>query len=109
MQMLALLKKTVNASKAASEEFKGQGRQDLADKEDLQVGIMEEYAGAVEVLGEDEVKGIVRGVVDAIKVDGGSVRMGDVLKKVFAPEVLGEKNVDKGEVTKIVKEIMAEP
>ena len=107
--MLALLKKTTNASKAASQEFKEQGRHDLAEKEEMQVGIMEEYAGAVEVLGSEEVKAIVKGVVDEIKAEGGSVRMGDVLKKVFSPEVLGEKNVDKGEVTKVVKDILAEP
>jgi len=107
MQMLALLRKSVNASKAASEEFKGQGRQDLADKEDLQVKIMEEYAGGVEVIGEEEIRKTVQGVVDGMKAEGAKMQMGDVLKRVFAPEVLGEKPVEKGDVAKIVREIMA--
>lgn len=108
MQMLALLRKTANASKLASQEFKEQGRQDLADKEDLQVNIMEEYAGDVEVLGEEEVRSIVKVAVQALRSEGASLRMGDVLKKVFGPEVLGGKNVDKGEVTKVVKQILSD-
>lgn len=108
MQMLALLRKSAAASRAASEEFKGAGRQDLADKEELQVKIMEEYAGGVETLGEEQIRGAVAGVVAKMKAEGGKMQMGDVLKRVFAPEALGEKPVDKGEVAKIVKQIMAE-
>lgn len=108
MQMLALLRKSANASKAASEEFKGQGRQDLAEKEDVQVKIMEEYAGGVEVMDEDQIKPIIKGLVDVMKAEGGKLQMGDVLKRVFGPEVLGGKPVDKGEVAKVVKQVMAE-
>ena len=108
MQMLALLRKSAAASRAASEEFKGAGRQDLADKEELQVRIMEEYAGGVETLGEEQIREAVAVVVASMKAEGGKMQMGDVLKRIFAPEALGEKPVDKGEVAKIVKQIMAE-
>ncbi|KUJ06276.1 uncharacterized protein LY89DRAFT_692614 [Mollisia scopiformis] len=108
MQMLALLRKSANASKAASEEFKNAGRQDLADKEDLQVSIMEEYAGDVKVLGEEEIRAAVAGVVEGLRSEGGKLAMGDVLKRVFGPEVLGDKPVEKGDVARIVKEILAE-
>jgi uncharacterized protein YqeY len=107
MQLLALLRKTSNASKVASEEFKTQGRADLAEKEDLQVSIMEEYAGNVDVMGEEEVRKSVQDVVDALRLSDTSLEMGDVLKKVFSEEVLGGKNVEKAEVTRIVKEILA--
>jgi len=107
MQLLALLRKTSNASKLASEEFKSQGRADLAEKEDLQVSIMQEYAGNVDVLGEEEITKSVREVVDALRLSATELRMGDVLKKVFSPEVLGGKNVEKAEVTRIVKELLA--
>jgi uncharacterized protein YqeY len=107
MQMLALLRKTSNASKAASAEFKGAGRQDLAEKEDLQIKIMEEYAGSVETMGEEDIKAAIKGVVDSMKSEGGKMQLGDVLKKVFAPEALGGKPVDKGDVAKIVKEFLA--
>lgn len=108
MQMLALLRKTANASRAASEEFKGAGRQDLADKEDLQLKIMEEYAGSVETMGEDEIRSTVKGVLDSMKAEGSKMATGDVLKRVFSPEVLGSKPVEKADVAKIVKQALAE-
>ena len=109
MQMLALLRKSANAGRAAQEEFKGAGRLDLAEKEENQVKIIEEYAGGVEVVGEEEIRETVRRTVEAMKAEGAKMGMGDVLKKVFSPEVLGEKPVEKGDVAKIVKQILAEP
>lgn len=109
MQMLAMVRKSASASKAASEEFRGAGRQDLAEKEEDQIRIMEEYAAGVEVLSEDDVKTAVTGVLDAMKSAGAKMQMREVLKKLFAPDVLGSKPVDKGEVAKIVKQILAEP
>ncbi|KAF8849998.1 GatB/YqeY domain-containing protein [Acephala macrosclerotiorum] len=108
MQMLSLLRKSANASKAASEEFKNAGRQDLAEKEDLQVSIMEEYAGGVVIIGEEEIREAVEKVVEGIKGEGGKLAMGNVLKRVFGPEVLGDKPVEKGDVARIVKEMLAE-
>lgn len=107
MQMLALLRKSASASKAASEEFKSAGRKDLAEKEDSQVRILEEYAGGVEVMGQEEVRDAVDKVVAALKDEGGKLAMGDVLKRLFSPEVLGDKPVEKGDVAKIVKEALA--
>lgn len=108
MQVLALLRKTANASRAASEEFKGAGRQDLVEKEESQLKIMEEYAGSIEVMGEEEIRTAVRGVVEVLKNEGGKLQMGEVLKKVFSPKVLGNKPVEKADVAKIVKEVVAE-
>ena len=108
MQMLALLRKSANASRAASEEFKNAGRLDLAEKEESQVKIMEEYAGGVEVLGEEEIRRTVREAVEKMRKEVSKMHMGEVLKKVFAPEVLGGKPVEKGDVARIVKEVLAE-
>lgn len=107
MQMLALLRRTANASKAASAEFLTAGRQDLADKEDGQVRILEEYAGSVETMSVEEITRVVGDVLEAIKKEGGKLQMGDVLKKVFGPEVLGDKPVDRADVANIVKKLMA--
>ena len=109
MQMLALLRKSANAGRSASEEFKSAGRQDLADKEDSQIKILEEYAGSVEKLGGEQIRTTVQGVVDTMRSEGSKVQMGEVLKKVFAPEVLGNKPVEKGEVATILKQILAQP
>ncbi|KAM3067422.1 hypothetical protein ACMFMG_011571 [Clarireedia jacksonii] len=109
MQMLALIRKSANAGRAASEEFRGQGREDLAEKEEMQVKIMEEYASGVETMGEEEIRSTIKTLVDSMKAEGAKMQMGDVLKRLFAPEVLGEKNVDKGEVAKLVKQVMSGP
>ncbi|KAB8303433.1 hypothetical protein EYC80_004859 [Monilinia laxa] len=108
MQMLALLRKSANASRAASEEFKAAGREDLVEKEESQLKVLEEYAGSVETVGEEEIRSTVKELVNSMKANGAKMQMGDVLKRVFTPEVLGEKNVEKGEVAKIVKEVLAE-
>jgi len=108
MQMLALLRKSANASRAASEIFKAAGRDDLAEKENLQVKIMEEYAGGVETMGEERIREAVEEVIARMKAEGVKMQMGDVLKRVFAPEALGEKPVEKGDVAKIVRQVMAE-
>ncbi len=108
MQMLAVLRKSANASRAASAEFRGAGRDDLAEKEDLQIKIMEEYAGGVETIGDELIREAVQGVVVKMKLEGAKIQIGDVLKRVFKPEVLGEKPVEKGDVARIVKQILAE-
>lgn len=107
MQMLALLRKTANASRAASAEFLTAGRQDLADKENGQVGILEEYAEGVEMMGAEEITRVVGEMLDAIKKEGGNLQIGDVLKRVFGPEVLGDKQVDRADVARIVKKLMS--
>lgn len=110
-QMLALLRKTAATSLAASEEFRAAGREDLAENEALQVKIIEDYAGSVPTVSDDEIRIAVRSVMDAIKGDNPETKivMGDVLKKVFAPGVLGDKPVDRAKVAAIVKEILAKP
>ncbi|PBP21068.1 hypothetical protein BUE80_DR008083 [Diplocarpon rosae] len=106
MQMLALLRKSVSAGKAASAEFSAAGRQDLADKEELQIKVLEEYVGEVDVLGEEEVRRAVQGVLEKLQGEEKEIKMGDVLKRVFSPELLGDKPVEKGDVARIVKELL---
>lgn len=109
LQVLSLLRKSATASRAASQEFKNAGRQDLGDKEDLQVSIMEEYAGGVKVMGQEEIREAVQNVLVTLDAEGGGkAAMGDVLKRLFRPEVLGDKPVEKGNVAKVVKEVLAE-
>lgn len=111
MQMLSLLRKSANAAKAAAEEFKGAGRQDLADKEDLQRAVLEEYVGSVEVMGEGEIRGVVEGVVRVLKDEAGGkeLKIGEVMKRVLEGEgSLEGKAVEKGEVARIVREVLKE-
>jgi uncharacterized protein YqeY len=109
MQMLALVRKNSAASKQAATEFIDAGRQDLADKEVEQVKIMDEYMGSVETVGEEEIRKVVVDTVEKMKAEAQQpkLQMGEVLKKVFSKEVLGERNVEKADVARIVKEIMS--
>lgn len=108
LQILALLRKSISASRIASEEFKGAGRQDLAEKEETQVRIMEEYAVNVETVGDDDIVAAVKGVVDRMKDEGATIQMGEIIKRVLTPDILGEKPVARGEVAKIVKRVLVD-
>ena len=108
LQMLALLRKSANASRIASAEFKAAGRQDLVEKEESQLRIMEEYASGVETVGDEDIMAAVKGVVDKMKKEGATMQIGEVVKRVLAPEILGEKPVARGDIAKIVKQLIVE-
>ncbi|KAI1775229.1 GatB/YqeY domain-containing protein [Hypoxylon cercidicola] len=113
-QLVALLRKTARASADASAEFAAASRQDLVDKEQAQIAVLEEYAAAsgVEEVGEDQLRAVVAGVVTALTSEGGAaaadgkVRMGDVMKKLLAPGgPLEGKDVERALLARIVKEV----
>ncbi|KAI1379428.1 GatB/YqeY domain-containing protein [Hypoxylon crocopeplum] len=111
-QLVALLKKTQRASADASAEFLAAGRQDLVDKEQAQIDVLEEYVAqsGIEDVSDDELRTVVAGVVTALtsegQVAGGKVRFGDAMKKLLAPGgPLDGKNVEKAQLAKIVKEV----
>lgn len=109
MQLLSLLRKRAASAKAASDEFKTAGRDDLVEREESQVKVLEEYAGGVETMSADEVRDIVIKTVEEAKAQQGSkVNMGEVLKKLLGPGgSLDGKPVEKKEVAGIVKEVLS--
>ena len=48
----------------------------------------------------------VKGVVDKMKNEDATMQMGEVMKRVLAPEILGEKPVARGDVAKMVKQVL---
>lgn len=110
MQLLSVLRKRAAAAKTARAEFETAGRQDLVEQEDKQAAIMDEYAGGVETTSESDVRDAVSKVVEELKAAAsGKANMGDVLKKLLAPGgSLDGKPVDKSQVAKVVKEILAQ-
>ncbi|KAI0132358.1 Yqey-like protein-domain-containing protein [Xylariales sp. AK1849] len=111
-QVVALLRKTARASEDASAEFKDAGREDLVEKEQAQIKVLDEYVvgSGVSVASEDELRTLVAGVVTAITSEGevqGKARFGDVMKILVGPGgPLDGKTVDKAELAKIVKEVV---
>lgn len=59
---------------------------------------------------ESEVREVVRSLVGKMKAEkeGGKLSVGDVSRRVFDKEVLGERNVERGEVARVVREVLAE-
>lgn len=109
MQLLSLLRKRTAAAKSAQEEFKAAGREDLVEKEQQQVEVLDEYAGCVETMGAEDISNAVQAVVDQAKAAAGNVKlnMGDVLKKVLgAGGSLEGKPVDRAEVARVVKRLL---
>lgn len=108
MQLLSLLRKRAASAKQASTEFKSAGRQDLVESEEKQAKVLEEYAGDVETMSNDDIRDVVMEVVEDLKAQQtGKLNMGDVLKKLLAPGGrLDGKPVERSEVARLVKEVL---
>ncbi|KAI1344593.1 GatB/YqeY domain-containing protein [Xylariaceae sp. FL0016] len=110
-QLVQLMRRQQRTASESVADFAAAGRDDLVEKENAQIAILEEYAAGsgVQVVGESELRTIVSGVVGAMESEGlvaGKPKMGDLMKKLLAPGgPLEGKNVEKSELAKIVKEI----
>ncbi|MCJ1321395.1 hypothetical protein MMC15_006739 [Xylographa vitiligo] len=104
IQLLSLLKKRAAASRAAAQEFGAARRNDLKDKEEAQVAVLEEYASQVRTVGTHEMMEAIVKVVEEMRTNGVSINTGSVLKAVLgAGGALEGKPVEKAEVARIVK------
>ena len=110
-QLVALLRKQAKTQRDSVEEFRGAGREDLAEKEMSQIKVLEEYAegSGDETVGEEELRGIIEATKAELAADGanGKSALGETMKRLFAPGgPLEGKDVEKAEVSRLVKEIM---
>ncbi len=104
IQLLSLLRKRIAASRSAAVEFSAANRSDLKDKEEAQITVLEEYAGGVETLGQEEITRVVGESIGKMRTEGHKVDTGTVLKHLLGPGgVLDGKPVEKGEVARVVK------
>ncbi|KAL7894526.1 Yqey-like domain-containing protein [Trichoderma sp. SZMC 28014] len=110
VQLVALIRKLQKSAQDAVADAKAAGRDDLVDKENQQISILDEYvAGSgVQSLGEAEIKALINDAVEAAKGAGaaGKSLMGDVMKRVNA--ALEGKDVDKKSVAALVKELTSQ-
>ena len=108
IQILGMLRKRTAASKSAAEEFSAANRNDLRDKEEAQIAVLEEYASGVELVTENEVKAAAAKVIDTMRTAGVMINFGAVIKAIMALERPGSgffegKSLDKAEVARVVK------
>jgi uncharacterized protein len=107
VQLLVLLRKRSAMAKIAADEFKAHQRPDLAEKEELQGRILEGYVGQVDVVGEAEIRSVVERMVGELRRSGGKLDVGVVVKSVLSEGgELNGKPVDRGELARLVKEIL---
>lgn len=104
--LVALLRKTARTYQEAADGFRAADRQDLAEKEEAQIKILEEYStrSGIETLGEKSLRSIVRAAIEELPADKRK-SIGDIMKTVVRPEgPLAGKDVEKSTVARIVKE-----
>ncbi|KAF7504045.1 hypothetical protein GJ744_002874 [Endocarpon pusillum] len=106
VQVLALLRKRLAGSKAASEEFAQAKRDDLKAKQDEEIAVMDEYAGQVETVAEEDIARAVEQAYQTLK-DSAKLNAGMMLKELLRPGgLLNGKAVDGSRVAKMVQEIL---
>ncbi|PTB45055.1 hypothetical protein M441DRAFT_64741 [Trichoderma asperellum CBS 433.97] len=107
VQLVALIRKLQKSAQDAVADAQAAGRDDLVEKENQQISILDEYvAGSgVQSLGEAEIKALINEAIEAAKGAGtaGKSLMGDVMKRVNA--ALEGKDVDKNSGSKFEEEI----
>ena len=104
LQVLAILRKKASASKAAAQEFAENQREDLKQRQEAEIKVLDEYAGQVETISEEEIFVAVDEVVRSIGEQGGTINAGQLMKELFKPGgKLKDKPVEKGRVAQMIK------
>ncbi|KAI9728064.1 MAG: hypothetical protein M1834_007780 [Cirrosporium novae-zelandiae] len=107
LDLLLVLRKKVKASKTACEEFAAANRDDLKDKEQAQIAVLEEYAGQVDVMAPEQLREIVVKKIEEMKIGNDKVNKNAAIKALLGPS--GEfqgKDIYKGDVVRIVNEVL---
>lgn len=107
MQVLSLLRKRSAAGRLASAEFAAANRQDLKTKEDEQVGLLEGYAGGVEMVEEEEVRRTAEEMMHSMDTEGVKVDKGSLIRRLVGEGgALTDKAVDRGMVSRVVQDVL---
>ncbi|KAK2590729.1 hypothetical protein QQS21_011579 [Conoideocrella luteorostrata] len=107
VQLVALIRRIQKSAQEAAVEAQAAGREDLVEKEDQQIRILDEYlAGSgVQTLGEAELRALIQEAIEASKKAGTATKslMGDVMKRLGG--ALEGKDVDKKAIAGMVKDL----
>lgn len=106
LQVLALLNKKIAGSKAASEQFAQANRDDLKQKQDAELAVMDEYAGQVETT---DVKDLSEAVEEAYRKLKESTKFsaGLMMRELLGPGgTLAGKPVEKSQLAQMVQDML---
>lgn len=105
IQLIQLMRKTAKGNHEALEEAKAANRQDLVEREEAQLRVIDEYvAGAgVKILDENDLRAIVEEVVQRSE----GKKQGEITKELMSRDWDAEgKFVDKGALGKMLQEVL---
>ncbi|EAQ88177.1 hypothetical protein CHGG_04796 [Chaetomium globosum CBS 148.51] len=109
VQLVGLLQKSARKSQEAAAEARQAGREDLAEKEEAQQRILEEYAAGsgVKEMGEAELRQVIESAKAALVAQGvkGAALHGEIIKNIFKPGgLLDGASFDKKRAVTLIKE-----
>ena len=102
--ILTLINKQLTQTTSSIHDFRLAGREDLVAKEQLQADILGAYAASVDSVSKEEVLQVVKDAIEKVKVEGGKVVMGVVMREVSRVLEESGKAWVKGEVAAVVKQ-----
>lgn len=103
-QIIAMLKSRAKLSKSASEDFRAAKRDDLREKEEAQIAVLQEYIDSVKMVSEEEILNLAAEAVTRLELEGKGIFMGSVIKSVLV--ALDGRPVEIASVSRIVREVV---
>ena len=101
-QLFLLLTKTLASSQTAIAEFKAASREDLVQKEQAQVAVLEEYMKEIPKMEKSEVERLINEAVATEKSSGREAKSGMIIGKVMRA-IEGRKAVDMDMVVEMAR------
>lgn len=105
-QIFAMLRSRAKLSKSAAADFSAAKRDDLKEKEEAQIAVLQEYIESVKMITEDDILTLATATVKRLELEGKGIYMGSVIKSVL--EALDGKPVEMASVSRIVREVVRE-
>lgn len=103
-QIVAMLKSRAKLSKSASVDFRAAKRDDLREKEEAQIAVLQEYIESVKLVSEEEILNLAAEAVTRLELAGRGIHMGSVIKSLL--EALDGRAVEMASVSRIVREVV---
>ncbi|KUI53861.1 Altered inheritance of mitochondria protein 41, mitochondrial [Cytospora mali] len=110
VQLVQLLRKTARGNQEAAQEARAAGREDLIEKEETQIKIIDGYIAesGLQTLGKEEMQALVEKTISEAKSEGVDEKRlsGEVMKRLMMKGgPLEGKEVDRNELAQIAKEL----
>ena len=106
-QILSLIRKRIKNSEGAAAQFKAAKREDLQEKENAQIDVLQEYLGSSNELGEQAIAKAIHEVIGRMRANGMDVKPGTVMKALIGPEgALVDRSVDKSQVMRLIQGVL---